>query len=227
MRCIALLCQCVNTIEVLHWCHCCCHYLSLANIRVWDCASPETCRYYEWRFTTPKNHVYAWSLLQICIYKCAIHILGRSCRHYTWRCGGVKLAAQWWSGGCGWWLCNLRVEFQYDILLVSIKKSRSPSTDFVGFCDFIQYKPFLTHTFMATAVQYIILREFYVRFVSGFCQGELQGVFVACCFGPWQGPHVRVWHQIIECYFQKKQYFIIFVRFWVCVSENAIQFCGS
>jgi hypothetical protein len=184
-------------------------------------------RYYEWRSTTPKNRAYAWSLLQICIYKCAIHILGRCCRHYIWRFGGVKLAAQWWSGGCGWWLCNLRVEFQCEILLSSIKKSRSPSTDFVGFCDFIQYKPFFTHTFMAMAVHHIILREFYVRFVSWFCEGELQEVFVGCCFGPWQRPYVTVWHQIFECYFQRKQYFIIFVRFWVCVSENAIQFCGS
>ncbi len=78
----------------------------------------------------------------------------------------MKLAAQWWSGGCGWWLCNLRVEFQCEIFLFSIKKSRSTSTDFVGFCDFIQYKPFFTHTFMAMAVHRIILREFYVRFVS-------------------------------------------------------------
>jgi len=60
----------------------------------------------------------------------------------------------------------MRVEFQYEILLFSIKKSRSPSTEFVGICDFIQYKPFSTHTFMAMAVHYIILREFYVRFVS-------------------------------------------------------------
>jgi len=71
------------------------------------------------------------------------------------------------------------------------------------------------------AVHFIILREFYVRFVSWFCEGELQGVFVGCCFGPWQTPHVSVWHQIFECYFQKIQYFIIFVRFWVCVAERS------
>jgi hypothetical protein len=177
--------------EVLHWCHCCCHYLS--PVRVWNCASQETCRYYEWRFTTPKNHVYTWSLLQIGIYKCAIHILGRCCRHYTWRCGGVKLAAWWWSGGSGWWLCNLRVEFQYEILLFSIKKSGSPSTDF---CDFIQYKPFSHILFWQW--QYIIL--YWENSMLDLCHDsarvKLQGVFVGCCFGPWQRPHVSVWHQI-------------------------------
>jgi hypothetical protein len=87
MRCIALLGQCVNTIQVVHWCHCCCHYLSMANIRICNCASQTTHRYYEWRFTTPKNHVYTWSFLQNCIYNYVIHILGKCCRHYTWRCG--------------------------------------------------------------------------------------------------------------------------------------------
>jgi hypothetical protein len=60
----------------------------------------------------------------------------------------------------------MRMEFQDEILLFPMKKSGSPSTDFVDFCDFIEYKPFFTHTFMAMAVHYIILREFYVRFVS-------------------------------------------------------------
>jgi hypothetical protein len=112
MRCIALLGQCVNTIQVIHWCHCCCHYLSLANIRICNCASQATHRCYEWRFTTPKNHVYTWSLIQNCIYNYAIHILGKCCRHYTWRCGGVKLAARWCCGGCGWWLCNMMLQFE-------------------------------------------------------------------------------------------------------------------
>jgi hypothetical protein len=99
MHCIA--CQCANTIKVLHWFHCCCHYSLLASIKVWNCASQETCKYYEWRLITPKNRVHTWSPLQICIYKRAIHILER-CKNDTCGCAGVKLGAWWWSGGCGW-----------------------------------------------------------------------------------------------------------------------------
>jgi hypothetical protein len=118
-------CQCANTSKVLHWFHCCCHYSLLANIKVSNCASQETCKFYEWTLITAKNYVHMWSLLQICIFKCAIHILER-CKNDTCRCAGVKLRGWWWSGGSGWWLCNMRVEFQSVILWFLIKKSRFP-----------------------------------------------------------------------------------------------------
>jgi len=173
MHCIALLCQCVNTIQVLHWCHCCCHYLSLANIRVWNCASPETCRYYEWRFTMPKNHVSTWSLLQICIFKCAIHILGRCCRHYTWRCGGVKLAAWWWSGGCRWWLCNMRVQFQYEFLLL-----RADLQVLILLVSVISYNISLFSHILSWQWQYILL--YWENSMLDLCHDSVRVNFKEC-----------------------------------------------
>jgi hypothetical protein len=140
-------CQCANTISVLHWFHC------WGNIKVWNCACQETCKYYEWRLITPRNRVHTWSLLQICIYQPAIHILER-CKNDTCGCAGLKFGAWWWSGGSGWWLCNMRVEFQSVILWFSIKKSRFPSTHLCGSFDFIHRKTFSTHEFMAMAIHW-------------------------------------------------------------------------
>jgi hypothetical protein len=195
MHCIA--CQCANTIKVLHWFHCCCHYSLLASIKVWNCASQETCKYYEWRLITPKNRVHTWSPLQICIYKRAIHILER-CKNDTCGCAGVKLGAWWWSGGCGWRLCNMRVEFQSVILWFSIKKSRFPRTHFGGFFDFILYKTFSTHEFMAMAIHW-------ENSMLDLCHDSVRMNFrvLGCCGGAWQRCYVSVWNQIFECRFQK------------------------
>jgi hypothetical protein len=193
MCCIA--CQCTNTIQVLHWFHCYCHYSLLGKIKIWNCASQETCKYYEWRFITTKNRVHTWSLLQICIYQHAIHILER------WKngpCGwaGVKLGACWWSAGCPWWLCNMRVECQSVILWFSIQKSRLASTHFGGFLDIILCKTFSTHEFMAKAIDW-------ENSVLDLCHDSVRMNFreLGFCGGAWQRCYVSVWNQILELHF--------------------------
>jgi len=197
MQCFAW--QCARSIKVLHWFHCCFHYSMLAKIKIWNCASQETCKYYEWRLITPKNRLHTWSVLQICIDKCANHILER-CKIDTCGYADVKLGACWRSGGCGWWLCNMRVEFQSVILWFSIKNSRLASTHFRGFFDFILCKTFSTHEFIVMAMHW-------ENSMLDLCHDSVWMNFkeLGWCAGAWQRCYVSVWNQIFQCHFQKMQ----------------------